>query len=102
MNSSLTYFSGLTDPRVERTREHRLDDILFIAIASVICGAESWNDIELFGKSKEEWLSSFLQLPNGIPSHDTFNRLFSALNPAELENCFVEWTRSVADLCERA
>jgi predicted transposase YbfD/YdcC len=100
MESPLSYFSGLTDPRVERTREHRLDDILFIAIASVICGAESWNDMEEFGKSKEEWLRRFLQLPNGIPSHDTFNRLFSALNPEELEKCFVKWTRSVADLCE--
>jgi predicted transposase YbfD/YdcC len=56
--------------------------------------------MEEFGHAKEEWLRSFLLLPNGIPSHDTFNRVFSALNPEELENCFVEWTRSVADLCE--
>jgi hypothetical protein len=62
METPLAYFSGLTDPRVERTREHRLDDILFIAIASVICGAESWNDMEAFGKSKEEWLRSFLHI----------------------------------------
>lgn len=100
MESPLAYFSGLTDPRVERTREHHLDDILFIAIASIICGAEGWNDMEEFGKSKEDWLRSFLQLPNGIPSHDTFNRVFSALNPEELEKYFIEWTRSVADLCE--
>jgi hypothetical protein len=100
MNTPLTYFSGLTGPRVERTGEHRLDDIIFIVIASVIYGAEGWNDMEEVGKSKEEWPRSFLQLPNGIPSHDTFNRLFSALNPEELEKCFVKWTRSVAHLCE--
>jgi Transposase len=100
MKSPLNYFSSLTDPRVERTREHHLEDILFIAIASIICGGDSWNDMEEFGKAKEEWLRTFLQLPNGIPSHDTFNRVFSALNPEELEGCFIEWTRSVANLCE--
>lgn len=100
MESPLDYFSSLTDPRVERTREHRLEDILFIAIASIICGAESWNDMEEFGKAKEDWLKTFLVLSGGIPSHDTFNRLFSALDPQELECCFMDWTRSVADLCE--
>jgi hypothetical protein len=100
MESPLVYFSSLTDPRVERTREHRLEDIVLIAIASVICGAESWNDMEEFGKAKEEWLRTFLALPGGIPSHDTFNRLFSSLNPEELESCFMDWTRSVANLCE--
>ncbi|GHV40509.1 hypothetical protein FACS1894179_07140 [Bacteroidia bacterium] len=99
MESPLRYFSTLTDPRVERTREHDLEDILFIAIASIICGAEGWNEIEEFGKSKEDWLKTFLRLPGGIPSHDTFNRVFSALDPQELEQCFMDWTRSVADLC---
>ncbi|GAB6008859.1 ISAs1 family transposase [Dysgonomonas reticulitermitis] len=99
MESPLCYFSTLTDPRVERTREHDLEDILFIAIASIICGAEGWNEIEEFGKSKEDWLKTFLRLPGGIPSHDTFNRVFSALDPQELEQCFMDWTRSVADLC---
>jgi predicted transposase YbfD/YdcC len=100
MESPLCYFSCLTDPRVERTREHSLEDILFIAIASIICGAEGWNEMEEFGKSKEDWLKTFLRLPGGIPSHDTFNRVFSALDPHELEKCFMDWTRSVADLCE--
>ena len=95
MESPLSYFSGLTDPRVERTREHNLEDILFIAIASIICGAESWNDMETFGKAKRDWLQTFLQLPGGIPSHDTFNRVFSALNPQELEKSFINWTRAV-------
>ena len=98
MNSPLPFFSELTDPRVERTKAHMLEDILFIAIASVICGAESWNDMENFGKAKQEWLRTFLRLPGGIPSHDTFNRVFSALNPEELESSFIAWTRSVAEL----
>jgi predicted transposase YbfD/YdcC len=100
MESPLNYFSNLTDPRVERTREHSLEDILFIAIASIICGAESWYDMEEFGKAKEEWLKTFLRLPSGIPSHDTFNRLFSSLNPEELEKSFVCWTKAVAKLSE--
>ena len=73
MENPIPYFSSLTDPRVERTKEHLLEDTIFIAIASVICGAESWNDMENYGKRKEEWFKKFLQLPNGIPSHDTFN-----------------------------
>ncbi len=89
MNSPYPFFSELTDPRVERTKVHLLEDILFIAIASVICGAESRNDMENFGKAREEWLRTFLRLPEGIPSHDTFNRVFSALNPEELESSFI-------------
>jgi hypothetical protein len=82
-------FFYLNRSRVARTRKHKLEDILFIAIASIICSAESWNDMEEFGKAKEEWLKTFLSLPGGIPSHDTINRLFSALNPDELGRCFM-------------
>ena len=98
MESPIPYFSNLQDPRVERTKVHFLEDIIFIAIASVLCGAETWDDMEDFGKSKEAWLKTFLQLPEGIPSHDTFNRVFSMLDPCELEKCFMEWTRSVSNL----
>jgi len=80
------YLSSMKDPRLERKRLHQLEDIVFIIIAAVISGAESWNDIELYGKTKKEWLSSFLTLPNGIPSHDTFNRFFAALDPKNLNN----------------
>lgn len=100
MESPLKYFAELTDPRVERTKEHLLEDILFITMAAVLCGAESWNEIEEYGKSKQDWLRTFLCLPHGIPSHDTFNRVFSALDPEQLESCFVAWVRDVARLSQ--
>lgn len=100
MRSPVSFFSGLHDPRVERTKAHLLGDILFIAIASVICGADTWNDMEIFGKAKESWLRTILKLPEGIPSHDTFNRVFSLLDPKELEDGFLQWTRSAAKLTE--
>lgn len=86
----------MNDPRVEKTKLHLLDDIIFISIAAVICGAETWNDIEEYGKEKKGWLETFLLLPHGIPSHDTFNRLFSALDPTEFENCFLEWIKNIS------
>jgi len=98
MKTPIDYFSNLEDPRVDRTKEHLLEDIIFITIAAVICGAETWNDIENYGKAKESWLTQFLRLPNGIPSHDTFNRLFSSLDPQCLEDSFLEWIKDVADL----
>jgi len=98
MESPLKYFAELTDPRVERTREHLLEEILLIAIAAVLSGASGWNEIEDYGKAKREWLSTFLRLPAGIPSHDTFNRVFSALDPEELEKGFVGWVASIAQL----
>lgn len=100
MHNPVSFFSELRDPRVDRTKAHSLLDILFIAIASVICGAETWNDMELFGKSKECWLRTVLSLPEGIPSHDTFNRVFSLLDPKELEEGFIQWIRSVAQLTD--
>jgi thiamine kinase-like enzyme len=98
MKTPIEFFTGIEDPRIERCKEHQLEDILFITIAAVICGAETWNDIENYGKAKEKWLSKYLKLPNGIPSHDTFNRIFSALNPKQLEECFVNWVKSVAEI----
>jgi predicted transposase YbfD/YdcC len=98
MENPLKYFAELTDPRVERTREHLLEEILLIAIAAILSGASGWNEIENYGKAKRPWLSSFLRLPGGIPSHDTFNRVFAALNPEELERGFAAWIRSIAKL----
>ena len=71
------YFAGLEDPRIERTKQHQLIDVIAIAI----CGADSWVAIETYGQAKQEWLKRFLELPNGIPSHDTFARVFALINP---------------------
>jgi predicted transposase YbfD/YdcC len=95
-----TYFGGIEDPRIERTKQHKLLDILIIAICGVICGAEGWVNIEEFGKEKEEWLRTFLELPNGIPSHDTFGRVFARLDPVQFEACFFEWVQSLAESVE--
>src|SRR3954452_8369117 len=73
-------FADLPDPRVERCKKHRLSDILVIAVCAVVCGADSFEEIERFGEAKEAWLKGFLDLANGIPSHDTFNRVFAALD----------------------
>jgi len=78
MDSPLKYFAEVHDPRVERTREHVFEEILLIAIATVLSGAGGWNEIEGYGHARIEWFNSFLTLPGGIPSHDTFNRVFSA------------------------
>jgi len=75
----LQHFATLSDPRIERTKDHLLIDIIAIAILAVISGADGWVGIETYGKAKYEWLKEFLQLPNGIPSHDTFSRVFSRI-----------------------
>jgi hypothetical protein len=81
MESPLKYFADVRDPRVDRTREHLLEEILLLTIAAVLSGARGWNEIEDYGRTKIEWFKSFLRLPGGIPSHYTFNRVFSALDP---------------------
>ena len=81
------HFAALDDPRIDRTKRHKLLDIVAIAICGTICGADSWVHIEMFGRSKEEWFKSFLELPNGIPSHDTFGDLFSRLDPEQFQSC---------------
>lgn len=92
------HFGELKDPRIDRTKRHELLDIVAIAMCAVICGADSWVDIELFGNSKRQWLERFLSLPNGIPSHDTFGRVFRMLDPKDFEQCFIEWVKAVYQL----
>lgn len=96
MPSFVEFFETLADPRVERTKRHKLSDILFITIAAVLSGCDDWNDIELYGQSKQCWLSQYLELPNGIPSHDTFNRVFAAFDPLALQQCFSILVQSIA------
>jgi predicted transposase YbfD/YdcC len=89
------HFGKLEDPRVDRTKLHLLSDILTIAICAVICDADGWVDVENYGISKHAWLTSFLALPNGIPSHDTFGRVFARIDPIQFQHCFIRWMREI-------
>ena len=93
----LDHLSVISDPRIEKKCTHKLEDIIAITICAVICGADDWNAIESFGKAKNDWFSAFLDLPNGIPSHDTFRRLFSIMSPTVFQEFFTGWVNSVAD-----
>lgn len=92
------HFSGLKDPRIERCKRHQLLDMLVIAVCAVICGADDWTEMEAFGNAKLTWFRTFLALPHGIPSHDTFGRLFARLDPAQFEACFLRWIQALAEL----
>lgn len=94
----IDHFSNLTDPRIDRTKDHKLIDIVVIAVCSVICGADGWVGMETYGKAKYQWLKQFLELPSGIPSHDTFSRVFARLDPEEFQSCFLNWIKSISQL----
>jgi len=93
--SLITILREVPDPRVERRKLHGLADVLCIAICALLCGADSFEDMEVFGEAKSDWFETFLELPNGIPSHDTFNRVFATIDPEKFLECFMRWTQSL-------
>ena len=88
-------FEGLPDPRLDRTRRHKLIDILTIGLCALLAGGETFTEMEFYGRLKEDCLKTFLELPNGIPSRDTINRVFSAIDPHAFLECFVQWVQGV-------
>ncbi|MFO1476364.1 MAG: ISAs1 family transposase [Verrucomicrobiota bacterium] len=93
--SLITILKEVPDPRMDRRKLHALPDVLSIAICALLCGADSFEDMEVFGEAKSEWFESFLELRHGIPSHDTFNRVFAAMDPEKFLECFMRWTQSL-------
>ena len=100
MESPIKYFAAMEDFRQLGKVKHTLANILAITIAAVICGCENWYEIEDYGKQKQPWLKTFLDLPNGVPLHDTYRRFFMRVNPKKLEQCFLEWIRAVSGITE--
>ena len=96
----LEHFSELEDPRIDRNIKHNMMDIITIAICAVIANANDWNEIETWAFCKKDWLRTFLVLPNGIPSHDTFNRFFSSVDPQEFLRCFSSWIHAIGLIVE--
>ncbi len=94
----LRFFSDMPDPRTGACITHKLHDLIVIAILAVVCGADGWAQVELWGRCKAKWLSTFLDLPGGVPSHDTFGRVFARLDPDAFERCFLAWMASVVQL----
>ena len=95
-----THFGKLRDPRIGNAKRHKLIDIIIIAICAVISGADSWSDVELYGRTKRSWLKKVLELPKGIPSHDTFGRVFARLDPQEFGRTFMEWVQAINELTQ--
>ena len=93
--SLVQHLLEVPDPRIDRRKEHELIDILVIAVCTLLCAGETFNDMEDFGKAKYEWFKTFLNLGNGIPSHDTFNRVLALLDPKQFLDCFLRWTQSL-------
>ena len=93
------HFSSLEDPRADNKR-HQLLDMIVIVICAAICGADGWEDVELFGRSKQKWFKRFLELPHGIPSHDTFGRVFALLDAEQFQRCFIHWIQAIHQITQ--
>ncbi len=93
------HFSELKDPR-RYNKRHLLHDIIVIAICAAICGADDWVAVEDFGEAKRSWFEKFLELPHGIPSHDTFGDVFKVLDPEQFQKCFMQWVQAVNEVSE--
>lgn len=89
----LDYIEQLPDPRQAKKCRHLFSEVVFMALCGILCGADDWNSIELYARTREEWFRRYLKLPGGIPSHDTFNRLFSLLNPTSFHDLFIHWVQ---------
>ena len=97
-HSIVEHFDKIEDIRIERGKKHKLIDIITISICAVVCGADGWIDIEMYGIARKKWLGKFLELPNGIPSHDTFARVFSQINPDEFNKSFLSWIKGISKI----
>ena len=97
-HSIAEHFNDIEDIRIERGKKHKLIDIITISICAVVCGADGWIDIEMYGIARKKWLEKFLELPNGIPSHDTFARVFSQINPDEFNKSFLSWIKGISKI----
>jgi hypothetical protein len=95
------HFSSLSDPRIFLKTRHKLVDVIVITLCAVIAGADDWVQIAAFGEDKHQRLKTFLELPRGIPSHDTFGRVFTLIDPEELGKCFVSWIRSAFPMADK-
>lgn len=100
MESPIRYFGKLKDYRDQRYIKHSLINIITISLSAIICGAEDWYEVEDYGKEKEQWLRTFLEIGESVPSHDTYNRFFSQIDPKSMEQCFADWIAAIADITE--
>ncbi len=98
--SIIHHFSSIKDPRVNRQKKHQLQDIFFISLCAIICGADNWVAIEEFGRAKEEWFTELLGLEHGIPSHDTFGEVYAVIDTDHFSDCFSRWVADLADITE--